>query len=131
MGRAHEGGTSKPPGSGCGLCDRPPDPTGERIGLDPPLSIEPKGEKVALREREEGGAAGCVGVAVAGQLGLAAKAWDGVGAVSYLAAAETLRRLGVFSATGADVVGPVINPPVLGGGGRVGWIEPRFELAPT
>ena len=86
---------------------------------------------IAANAIAKGGAAGCVGVAVAGQLGLAAKAWDGVGAVSYLAAAETLRRLGVFSATGADVVGPVINPPVLGGGGRVGWIEPRFELALT
>jgi L-asparaginase II len=84
---------------------------------------------IAANAVAKGGAAGCVGVAVAGQMGLAAKSWDGVGAVSYLAAAETLRRLGVFSATGTEVVGPVINPPVLGGGGPVGWLEPRFELS--
>lgn len=84
---------------------------------------------IAANAVAKGGAAGCVGVAVAGRLGLAAKSWDGVGAVSYLAAAETLRRMGVFSAAGTEVVGPVINPAVLGGGGKVGRIEPRFELA--
>lgn len=86
---------------------------------------------IAANAVAKGGAAGCVGVAVAGRLGLAAKTWDGAGAVSYLAAAETLRRLDVFSVTGVETVGPVINPPVLGGGGEVGRIEPRFELALT
>lgn len=83
---------------------------------------------VAANAVAKGGAAACVGVAVAGRLGLAAKSWDGVGAICYLAAAETLRRLDVLSATGLEAVAPVLNPPVLGGGGRVGCIEPRFEL---
>lgn len=83
---------------------------------------------IAANAVAKGGAAGCVGVAVAGRFGLAAKSWDGLGAVACLAAAESLARLGALSPTGVQSLDEVIHPPVLGGGRPVGRFEPRLEL---
>lgn len=76
----------------------------------------------------KGGAEGCVGVAVESRLGLAVKSWDGDGVVANLAAATSLDRLGVLSPTARSVLEPVMSPPVLGGGRRVGSIRASFEL---
>ncbi len=76
----------------------------------------------------KGGAAGCLGVAVAGGLGIAVKSWDGSGLVANLAAAVTLQRLGRLSATASESLAPIVHPPVLGGGRAVGRYEPTFDL---
>lgn len=83
---------------------------------------------VATNAVAKGGAAGCVGVAVAERFGIAAKSWDGLGQVAYLAVASALEQLGVLSATAGAALEPVLHPPVLGGGKPVGRFEPRFEL---
>lgn len=76
----------------------------------------------------KGGAAGCVGVAVADNLGVAVKSWDGLGGVANLAAVAALDQLGLLAATARAALEPVSAPPVLGGGRRVGQFESRFDL---
>ena len=83
---------------------------------------------VATNSVAKGGAAGCLGVAISGRLGVAVKSWDGSGVVAALAAAAAMDRLGVLSASALDALEVVIRPPVLGGGRTVGWLEPTFEL---
>jgi L-asparaginase II len=83
---------------------------------------------IALDAVAKGGAAGCVGVAVAGRLGVAAKSWDGLGPVANLAAASALEQLDVLSPTAARSLDSVLAPRVLGGGVPVGRLEARFEL---
>ena len=83
---------------------------------------------IALEAAAKGGAAGCVGVALAGRLGVAAKSWDGNGLVANLAAASALDQLGVLVPTAAGSLETVLTPSVLGGGLAVGKIEPRFKL---
>ncbi len=83
---------------------------------------------IAANAVAKGGAAGCVGVAVENRLGLAAKCWDGDGEVAHQAAATTLEMLGVLSATARAALEPVLEPPVMGGGRRVGTFETRFGL---
>ncbi|MGB8360935.1 MAG: asparaginase [Acidimicrobiia bacterium] len=83
---------------------------------------------IAANAVAKGGAAGCVGVAVENRLGLAVKCWDGDGLVAHQAAATTLRMLGVLSSTARSALDPVLDPPVLGGGRRVGTFQTRFEL---
>lgn len=83
---------------------------------------------MSIHAAAKGGAAGCVGVAVEGHLGVAAKSWDGDGDVANLAASVALDQLGLLTATARAVLGPVMSPPVSGGGREVGRLEARFEL---
>jgi hypothetical protein len=61
-------------------------------------------------------------------MGLAAKSWDGLGAVANLAAAQSLVQLGAVTPTGVKALDAVVHPPVMGGGQPVGRLEPRFRL---
>lgn len=83
---------------------------------------------IATHSAAKGGAAGCLGVAVAGRFGIAVKSWDGLGSVANIAAASALDQLGVLTPTGAAALDPIARPPVLGGGGRVGTFESRLRL---
>jgi L-asparaginase II len=83
---------------------------------------------IATNSVAKGGAAGCIGVAVEGRLGIAVKSWDGLGMVSSVGAAAALSQMGVLSATAASALEPVARPPVLGGGSQVGSFEPLLEL---
>jgi L-asparaginase II len=83
---------------------------------------------IALDAVAKGGAAGCVGVALAGRLGVAAKSWDGHGLVASLAAASALDQLGVLGPAAAGPLESVLAPAVLGGGIPVGTLEARFRL---
>ncbi|HEU4895332.1 MAG TPA: asparaginase, partial [Acidimicrobiia bacterium] len=83
---------------------------------------------IALDAAAKGGAAGCVGVALAGRLGVAAKSWDGLGPVANLAAVSALDQLGALSPTAVAALEPVLAPGVLGGGAPVGSLEARFRL---
>jgi L-asparaginase II len=74
------------------------------------------------------GAAGCVGVAIKGQYGLAAKSWDGIGQVADMAAANALAHVIHFVPAATEVLADVLRPPVLGGGEVVGHLESRLEL---
>lgn len=74
------------------------------------------------------GAAGCIGVAVRGQWGVAAKSWDGNDTVAALAAAALLTTLGAVSDAGRAELSDTISPAVLGGDLVVGSLEPRLEL---
>lgn len=75
------------------------------------------------------GAAGCLGLALRGRLGLAVKSWDGSQLAAGVAMAATLAALGeIPSATAASTIDPVAHPPVLGGGRVVGAVEPAIEL---
>lgn len=74
------------------------------------------------------GAAGCIGVAIKGQFGLAAKAWDGIGQVADMAVANALGRLIPLVPAAAVALADVLRPPVLGGGPVVGHLESRLEL---
>ncbi len=77
----------------------------------------------------KGGAAGCIGVAVPGRLGLAAKADDGSFEAAVVAAAEALRLLGLVPDTAAPRLEGVATMPVLGRGEPVGRLEPAFDEA--
>jgi len=74
------------------------------------------------------GAAGCIGVAIKGQFGLAAKAWDGIGQVADIAVANALTRMIPLVPAAAGALADVLRPPVLGGGQVVGHLESRLEL---
>lgn len=84
---------------------------------------------IALDAAAKGGAAGCIGVGIGGRLGLAAKCWDGSGAVATMAAVSALDQLGELSPTAARSLETISSPTVLGGGVPVGEIVSRFELA--
>ena len=79
----------------------------------------------------KGGAAGCMGVSIAGRLGVGVKSWDGLFGVAGLAAASSLDQLGVLSETGRSALESLIRPPVEGGGHPVGRFEPTFTLVPA
>lgn len=83
---------------------------------------------MSIHGAAKGGAAGCVGVAVEGHLGVAVKSWDGDGDVANLAASVALDQLGLLTTTARRALGPVMSPSVMGGGHRVGHLEARFEL---
>lgn len=76
----------------------------------------------------KGGAAGCIGVALDGGVGVAAKSWDGLGVIANLAAASALQQLDRLTEAMTTALEPVLRPPVLGGGEVVGSYEARFEL---
>ncbi|MFQ5516039.1 MAG: asparaginase [Acidimicrobiia bacterium] len=75
----------------------------------------------------KGGAAGCLGVAVIGRLGLAVKSWDGSAAPAMAAASATLVALGLTSRWQRDRLAEVTSPHVHGGGRVVG----RLEMVPA
>ena len=83
---------------------------------------------IATHSAAKGGAAGCVGVAVAGRFGIAVKSWDGLGSVANIAAVSALDQLGVLTPTGAAALDPIVRPQVMGGGARVGSFESRLRL---
>jgi L-asparaginase II len=83
---------------------------------------------IATNSAAKGGAAGCVGIAVEGRLGIAVKSWDGIGLVANAGAVAVLEEVGVTTATARRVLEPVLRPPVMGGGAAVGVVEPRLVL---
>jgi L-asparaginase II len=74
------------------------------------------------------GAAGCIGVAIKGQFGLAAKSWDGIGQVAAMAVAHALAHISPLVPAAAEILNAVLEPPVFGGGEVVGHLESRLEL---
>jgi len=71
----------------------------------------------------KGGAAGCLGVAWYGGLGVAAKCWSGEETAAAAAVVAVLRRLGVLAEHPAAMLAEVGEPAVLGGGRPVGrWL---------
>jgi L-asparaginase II len=74
------------------------------------------------------GAAGCLGVGVRNRLGLAVKAWDGFDQAAGVAALAALDELGLVSPAARSHLDSLAHPPILGGGRRVGSMEPRLEL---
>ncbi len=73
------------------------------------------------------GAAGCMGVAVAGH-GVGVKAWSGSSAVAGVGAGIALRYLGVVTSAVGEGLEEVLTPPVLGGGKETGRIRPVAVL---
>jgi L-asparaginase II len=74
------------------------------------------------------GAAGCLGVAIDGRLGIAVKSWDGLEEIATTAMIATLAAVGELPTHAAHVLAPLARPQVLGGGRPVGELEPRVEL---
>jgi L-asparaginase II len=90
-----------------------------------------KGDAVvatALNAVAKRGAAGCLGVAIEGRLGIAVKSWDGIEEIATSAMIATLAALGELPAHAAGLLTPLARPKVLGGGQAVGELEPRVEL---
>lgn len=83
---------------------------------------------IATNSAAKRGAAGCIGVGVRGQWGVAVKAWDGNDTVAALAAASVLTALGAVPDAGLAQLSETSSPAVLGGGKPVGSLEPRLEL---
>jgi L-asparaginase II len=71
----------------------------------------------------KGGAAGCIGVAWFGGLGVAAKCWTGHSEPAVVAVIAALRHLGALGAYPAEMLAAVAAPAVLGGGNPVGRLE--------
>lgn len=77
----------------------------------------------------KGGAAGCIGVSAAG-FGIGAKAWSGSGTVAAMGAIAGLDHLGVVTSSIAGGLEEVAEPPVLGGGKKVGRFR-RWDTLET
>lgn len=77
----------------------------------------------ALNAAVKGGAEGCLGVAVRGQLGVAAKADDGSFDAATVGMIAALRTLGLIPETAEHDLAGAERIPVRGGGREVGWIE--------
>ncbi|HSM44831.1 MAG TPA: asparaginase [Acidimicrobiia bacterium] len=86
---------------------------------------------IATNSVAKGGAAGCLGIAVEGRIGIAVKSWDGLVPVAGIGAVETMRWLGELTPTGFAALESVLRPEVLGGGAPVGAFEPRLTLEPA
>jgi len=78
---------------------------------------------VAVNAAVKGGAKGCLGVAVIGQYGIAAKSTDGLNGPAEMAAIEGIARVGMLTAAMDAAVAEQRHPTVLGGGGAVGRYE--------
>ena len=74
----------------------------------------------------KGGAEGCLGVAVMGQVGIAAKAEDGSLHAAAVAITEVLRRLGLVSESTPGFDG-LKRRPLLGGESPVGALEHALD----
>jgi L-asparaginase II len=83
---------------------------------------------INLNAAAKRGAAGCIGVAIEGRLGVAVKSWDGINEVADSAAIATLAELGEVPHVAASRLGSLARPRVLGGGRVVGELEPRVSL---
>lgn len=83
---------------------------------------------ISLNAVAKRGAAGCLGVAIGGRLGVAVKSWDGIQDVAEAAAIATLAALGEIPVVAAERLASLARPKVLGGGREVGALEPRVEL---
>jgi L-asparaginase II len=83
---------------------------------------------INLNAAAKRGAAGCIGVAIEGRLGVAVKSWDGINEVADSAAIATLAELGEVPHVAASRLGALARPRVLGGGRVVGELEPRVSL---
>jgi len=70
------------------------------------------------------GAAGLIGVALRGRLGLAVRCWDGNTAAAAVAAIACLDQLGLVHSGAQEALSSHARPPVLGGGKPVGSMEP-------
>lgn len=73
------------------------------------------------------GAAGCIGVAVAGH-GIGAKAWSGSADMAAVGVGSALARLGVLTPSIRAGLADVLYPPVLGAGEVVGRFRPAAVL---
>ncbi len=74
------------------------------------------------------GAAGCIGVAVRDQLGLAVKSWDGREDVASAAAIAGLSQIARPSAYQDRALSALVRPEIRGGDEVVGHLEPMLEL---
>ena len=74
----------------------------------------------------KGGAVACVGVALTGRFGLAAKCWDGSNPALYVGVIAALDRLGVLESVAREGLQAHARPPLLGGGVPVGSYEPAL-----
>ena len=74
----------------------------------------------AVNAVAKGGAVGCVGVGLLGQVGAAAKAWDGSNLIAYQAVSVAMAHSGYLPQTAQTVLREVMEPPVYGGGEVVG-----------
>jgi L-asparaginase II len=83
---------------------------------------------INLNAAAKRGAAGCLGVAIEGRLGIAVKSWDGIQEVAECAAIATLTALGEVPPAGMRRLEDFARPRVLGGGRVVGQLEPRVVL---
>jgi L-asparaginase II len=83
---------------------------------------------IANNAAAKGGAAGCVGVALASRLGVAVKSWDGLGKVANIGAVSALDQLDVLTPTARSTLEPLLRPVVRGGGRPVGHFESRMRL---
>ena len=84
---------------------------------------------IATNSVVKGGAVGCVGAGVEGQVGVAAKAWDGMNLIAYQAIAVVLAELGLLSDAGVSELGGVLAPPVFGGEEVVGAYESLLAVS--
>ena len=78
---------------------------------------------LALHAAAKIGAEGCLGVALIGQMGLAAKADDGSKDAAVVGMIAALRALGLVPESARHDLLGAERVPVLGGGRRVGWMK--------
>jgi L-asparaginase II len=83
---------------------------------------------INLNAAAKRGAAGCIGVAIGGRLGVAVKSWDGIQEVADSAAIATLAALGEVAPVAEQRLESWARPRVFGGGRIVGQLEPRVSL---
>jgi L-asparaginase II len=81
---------------------------------------------VAANAAVKGGAKGCLGVAVLGQYGLAAKSDDGLNSPAAIAVIEAMAGLGLVTSAMDAALAEQRQPVVLGGGRPVGRYEPAL-----
>lgn len=83
---------------------------------------------IALDAAAKRGAAGCLGVAIRGRLGIAVKSWDGSQEIAQVAMIATLDAIGELHSHAGARLEPLAHPVVMGGGESVGEVESRVEL---
>lgn len=83
---------------------------------------------INLNAAAKRGAAGCLGVAIEGRLGVAVKSWDGLQEVADSATIATLGALGEVPPVAMSRLETLARPRVFGGDQVVGELEPRVSL---
>ena len=86
---------------------------------------------VASGGAAKGGAQGCVGLALDGGLGIAAKAHDGNLSAAVVGMVKALRDLGLVADTAEHGFAATASVPVLGGGSPVGALQARASRRPS